>query len=436
MFNKRILTNKKQMFLKKLVWMQMLGIAGGDLPWTTFTGNPLEFYAPKAHALKSCVVNISPVQDLHGYDSPWPAGGGKNKINVSDMSGSKTSVYYFDTPLGFQPEAGTTYTFSVDVTCSVSNYAVSIGCGSTSYQRDFSTKNVSGNQRVSITFTPTSTDLENRPNLFIRAPRFSSPTTFDYTLKNFQLELGSAATSYAPYANICPISGWTGANVYVEDEYDAAADPTVTVSWQSEAGTVYGGTLDVTTGLLTVDRAYRAFDGTEPAWIRSSSYNGSFYIATGLALEQNQSLNSAKCSHAVKATTFPGGYAFGKFGFDGQAASANFNVWIAAANTSLDDFKTYLSGQAQNGTPVSFVCELATPVTYQLTATEVDAIVGYNTMWTDCENLTVEAQARAIQLNTLQSLNMLMGGRYVNNHTEDDVSDDEALDIILGGNER
>jgi hypothetical protein len=28
---------------------------------------------------------------------------------------------------------------------------------------------------------------------------------------------------------------------------------------------------------------------------------------------------------------------------------------------------------------------------------------------------------------------MLLGGMYTNNHTADDVSDDEALDIILGG---
>ena len=42
--------------------------------------------------LKSLVVNIDPVQDLHGYDSPWPAGGGVNKIDVSALR-SDRSVY-------------------------------------------------------------------------------------------------------------------------------------------------------------------------------------------------------------------------------------------------------------------------------------------------------------------------------------------------------
>ena len=39
---------------------------------------------------------------------------------------------------------------------------------------------------------------------------------------------------------------------------DTSDPETVSVSWQSEAGTVYGGTLDVTTGVLTVTNGYIA----------------------------------------------------------------------------------------------------------------------------------------------------------------------------------
>ena len=45
--------------------------------WETISGNPVSFTA-KAAPLKQLKVAFSPVQDLHGYDSPWPAGGGKN----------------------------------------------------------------------------------------------------------------------------------------------------------------------------------------------------------------------------------------------------------------------------------------------------------------------------------------------------------------------
>ena len=36
--------------------------------------------------VESCVVDIEPVQDLNGYDHPWPAGGGKNLYNVDGLS--------------------------------------------------------------------------------------------------------------------------------------------------------------------------------------------------------------------------------------------------------------------------------------------------------------------------------------------------------------
>jgi hypothetical protein len=66
---------------------------------------------------------------------------------------------------------------------------------------------------------------------------FTTPSNAEYlrmtvkktTYNALQLEIGSTATTYEPYSST-----------------------TIPISWQSEAGTVYGGTLDVTTGLLTV----------------------------------------------------------------------------------------------------------------------------------------------------------------------------------------
>ena len=35
-----------------------------------------------AYPAEGLEFGIEPVQDLHGYDNPWPAGGGKNKFNT------------------------------------------------------------------------------------------------------------------------------------------------------------------------------------------------------------------------------------------------------------------------------------------------------------------------------------------------------------------
>ena len=89
------------------------------------------------------------------------------------------------------------------------------------------------------------------------------------------------------------------------------------------------------------------------------------------------------------------------------------------------------------GTPTTgaqVVYELATPQTYQLTPTEVTLLLGENNIWSDGEmTLTYLADGNA---SDEEALNILLGGRYVNNHDEDEPTDREALNIILGGNER
>lgn len=49
----------------------------------TATGNPLNFSTRSAQKAKETVISLEPIQDLHGYDHPWPAGGGKNKLPLT-----------------------------------------------------------------------------------------------------------------------------------------------------------------------------------------------------------------------------------------------------------------------------------------------------------------------------------------------------------------
>ena len=44
------------------------------------SGSIASFTDGSALPVESLSVSIEPVQDLHGYDAPWPAGGGKNLI--------------------------------------------------------------------------------------------------------------------------------------------------------------------------------------------------------------------------------------------------------------------------------------------------------------------------------------------------------------------
>lgn len=147
--------------------------------------------------VKSLVVNVEPNQDLHGYDNPWPAGGGKNLCDMYGKSGSSFVSKNLSLKAG-------TYTTSASGISG--NYAT--------YVREAATEgDPSGtiiDQKVNsgnFTFT-----LAADTNLMIQwyAPNDSSA---DLTGHTFQCEAGSSATTYAPYENLCPITGWTGATV-------------------------------------------------------------------------------------------------------------------------------------------------------------------------------------------------------------------------------
>lgn len=49
--------------------------------------------------MKSCVVKMEPIQDLHGYDSPWPAGGGKNLADTRNRDVSIAGFALYQMPM-------------------------------------------------------------------------------------------------------------------------------------------------------------------------------------------------------------------------------------------------------------------------------------------------------------------------------------------------
>lgn len=419
----------------------------GAYPTDTATGSIASFTDGADNIpMKSVKVRIEPVQDLHGYDHPWPAGGGKNLLYVSTgrtytengvtwtlnqngsvtVSGTATEAstfhyvqqevggafngdYYFQCfptisndifqggvrvggtwfsvyasaktaltgisgkiqQMWFQVRAGQTlnttlypmiYKASETVTewspysniCPISGWTgadvvrtgknlFNLGEFATlypencSYSNDTLTVNTIRDlysagvpcyfpkgtvvncaitegtaKNVRIRFVFASGEINERinsqfPYILLKdvvAIRFNWTTTGTFSVSNFQAEFGSTATDYSPY---------TG------DTYP--------ITFPAEAGTVYGGTLDVTNGTLTVDRAFIA------------SYNGE---------------------------TLP-------------------SEWIS-------DRDKYVAGTTPT-TGAQVVYKLATPITYTLTPTEIKSLLGDNNIWADTGNTEVTYRA-------------------------------------------
>ena len=68
-------------WLKRLIWLRgsPAGGSGASYEKTVGPAPILSISDAKPKPAKSLVVGMEPIQDLHGYDNPWPAGGGANK---------------------------------------------------------------------------------------------------------------------------------------------------------------------------------------------------------------------------------------------------------------------------------------------------------------------------------------------------------------------
>lgn len=172
----------------------------------TLTGNPITLnilgnLTPEVTGLK---VSMSPIQDLNGYDYPWAGGTGKNKFDKSSVTLGKmltnTGIEQTSASGSYSDYipivTNTPYYFS-HITGSGAFYSMCVYDSSKTF---IESADISGSTDASGTLTFTQ-------GSYIRV------NVYQANLDTCQIELGSAATEYAPYSNICPISGRTEASV-------------------------------------------------------------------------------------------------------------------------------------------------------------------------------------------------------------------------------
>ena len=188
----------------------------------------------KNKPLKECVVNIEPIQNFHGYDAPWPAGGGKNLFSSEFIYGKNIA--------------------SDGVITSTSNRSATID-----------PIKINGNTQYILSYTETGSrgvfyyDINDNFISYVgwedKTVPFISPSNAAYVRfstqgsavpTNAQLEEGSVSTSYIPYSNICPITGWTGAQTTRCGKNQGFLNSTNVASSQRSTVTYDGGVVHVT----------------------------------------------------------------------------------------------------------------------------------------------------------------------------------------------
>lgn len=172
--------------------------------WQTKSGAVVSIDDARQRDARSLKVHMLPHQDLHGYDNPWPAGGGKNKFDptaavvgayINDSTGAETTAEG-SVASGYIPVVGGE-TYIISPQKATGNWGAWYDDGKvfiSGFTGYVSAKTAPQNAKY-MRITVNRNDNE---------PNWATVT---------QVELGSTATSWSPYSNICPITGWTQAKV-------------------------------------------------------------------------------------------------------------------------------------------------------------------------------------------------------------------------------
>lgn len=373
MFNMNIFEREDLTPIRKLLLMK--AIAGGAaISEYTETGNPVEFNTNIAKAL-GIVAAFSPVQSGSGDPSP---------DNVRPITGFSGANVYLSATGADDPDK---QTFAVTFPALGKNlFDVSTIVKGT--LDSYGNLIANDNRRVSAFITlPAGTYVASRKT----APDwwklwaytqdetplrsiFDFPGTsrsftlteetkvrfaFDYVVTSddeVQLESGSSETAYEPYTN-----------------------------------TAYGGTLDLTTGVLTVVYAAKVVRGTDlfyasTGYIKSDAFDAFLYI--------NDVYGSLGMCNMLKRSNAG---IWGDVGYPNTFRINSTQLHINIANdllgitdytqetstTATQKLKAWLEELYNNGTPLIVVYPIATPLVYQLTPTEILSLVGDNVIWSD-----------------------------------------------------
>ena len=337
----------------------------------TYAGGLVTFTATNRASISSLSVPFSPIQDLHGYAKPWPAGGGKNlanfvngyNITANGEIGSNAKRAATLDPIPIESGVSYIYTSETELSCI---YAV--------FNGDTLVRRLSG------IASGTTLDTSGGTDLYVCIYGSSYYTATIETDKPM-VRKSTEPAGYEPYSNICPITGRTGVSVYVSPTQDVADATTYAVDWTSEAGTVYGGTLDVVTGVLTVDKAYA--DLGTASWTKRNTSTGHWRFTTQdfpcAIAGSTSTVFDCVCSQYVKLS--PSATYAGNTGVSNNTSISQVCV-CDERYSDKDAFTTAMSG-------VQLVYPLATPLTYQLTAQEVEALVGTNNVWSTGDSVSV-----------------------------------------------
>lgn len=375
---------KPQRFLYSGEEENQIGVWG---PVQTASGDMVTFEDDENGAFKSISASITPTQNLNGYDYPWPSGGGPEgapESNICPIAGKTEAIVYkagkniLNNNITSRVVNGITFTVNEDKTVTANGTATaealfSIPVPDIDGDFFFSGCPVGGGSGRYDVFAYDTTARA-------RYKRWDgvTPSASDfgpYTMQEVQLVKG-----HSGQIRVRISEGYTVDNVIfkpmlvlrntTDGSYAPYIGSTNRISWQTEAGEVYGGTVDVVSGLLTVDRAY--VSTTWGALLNETTVGT--MIRRRCRLGDNVAI-SGKASISNIAV------------FNPRSFNTDYGArWMYDSSNAY----FYLPPDTSDSQEIAFVYFLATPQTYQLTGQQIKTLLGLNNVWADSGTVTAE----------------------------------------------
>lgn len=348
-------------------------------------------------------IGIEPVQELYGMPYPYPAGATNNMIpdgtdinngyvNNSYLKSDGTTASATDMYISeyFPVTVGETYTFS--------NKLGTAKLPSVCFYDENKTfiSGVNANRVVSRTIEVPADAV------YARCSQYKN-SSYESMGNLYQFELGSVATTPMWYSNICHISGRTGAEISVANGDDPTAQgynvDEYQITFPSEAGTVYGGTLEVYkdgTGKLNVDYGFYTITGDESFTDRITQQNRTYFTLSAMEASTGLTDDKVKCNIFKKNATTSQYSGNTELSITIGQENQNITINCPGLIDGVTDLASLIVWLKAN--PVTFTYPLATPVEYAMTAAEVNALLtslkGVNNLWADTgDMLSVEYSA-------------------------------------------
>lgn len=163
---------------------------------------------------------------------------------------------------------------------------------------------------------------------------------------------------------------------------------------------IYGGTLDVISGIGTADWTVRTFDGTENwyTWGVDKITDGVTGFYSYDVNDYNSAyVNDAISSHIINSKGNSWGGGTEGIGF---SSTVNNKYVIFSINDkilqdtstnekAIESWKAYIAEQYAAGTPVQITYKLAEPIPFQIEGEQILALKGINNILTDADTVTV-----------------------------------------------